>query len=520
MKHKNKIRNCIMSVCLLGMAALFAAVPVLAGDINGNESRVIAVASGTFEYNGETYRAQSSYISQLKAYLSADDVDLTAEQADTVISEIYANVAEGVEAGYLYKVSGDSEDTTGETTEDTTEEETDEDTEEETEETATTEPSEPASREQETTAETVIEQVDEKDALGTLVYDEEQNAMIYYSPSAKQGIRLPSIEYPGEVARYNRSVFMVQLVFSAILLLLLLLLLLAKCFPWQKKRRSRAHSKYYVNHKRRKQIRYIVGYVITVMLALQLGAGFLLAGVRTSLFRNAFVQDHLTSSGYYRYIYDAMMDNLSEELLALPKEAVDEILEPVTYERFLGVAKSMVQASLEGSEAVFSADLLEEKLDERIAGVDLPEPVSTYIKEAALTNMESYTRDVVGSSIYGIRLSMNDILQGNLLLYFVNLISMMVILVAMDRYRHRGVRYISRACVAGAALVILLSGGLLVWKPYTKLRMDPEYLFLFIVDYLQRGMVIVFVVGMIGMMAGIGLHFLMKLLRQRKIAET
>ncbi|MDE5965311.1 MAG: hypothetical protein K2G89_00550 [Lachnospiraceae bacterium] len=517
MKHKNKIRNCIMSVCLVGMAVLFTAVPVLAGDINGNEARVIAVASGTFEYNGETYRAQDSYISQLKAYLSSDDVDLTAEQADKVISEIYGNVAEGVESGYLYKVSGDGEDTTEETTENT-ETTTEEETEEETEE--TTEPAAATSDVQATTTETVIEQVDEQDALGTLVYDEEQNAMIYYSPSSGQGIRLPSIEYPGEVARYNRGVFTIQLVFSTVLLLLLLLLLLAKCFPGQKKKRSRAHSKYYVNHKRRKQIRYIVGYVFTVLLALQLGAGFLLVGVRTSLFRNAFVQDHLTSSGYYRYIYDTMMDNLSEELSALPEEAVDTMLEPMTYERFLGVAKSMVQASLEGSESVFSANSLEEKFTEKIAEVDLPEPVSTYIKEAAITNMESYTKDVIGSSIYGIRLSMNDILRGNLLLYFVNMISMMVILVAMDRYRHRGVRYISRACIAGAGLVILLSGGLLVWKPYTRLRMNPEYLFLFIVDYLQRGMVITFVVGIIGIMAGICLYFLMKLLRQRKIAET
>lgn len=77
-----------------------------AGGINANESRVIGVANGTFEYNGETYVAQQTYIDQLTAKLSQDGVDLTAEQAEAAISQIYANVATGVEAGYIVKVSG------------------------------------------------------------------------------------------------------------------------------------------------------------------------------------------------------------------------------------------------------------------------------------------------------------------------------------------------------------------------------------------------------------------------------
>ena len=74
--------------------------------INAEESRVIGVASGTFEYNGETYAAKQEYIDMLTSKLNQDGVDMTSEQADAAISQIYANVEKGVREGYIVKVQG------------------------------------------------------------------------------------------------------------------------------------------------------------------------------------------------------------------------------------------------------------------------------------------------------------------------------------------------------------------------------------------------------------------------------
>ena len=101
----------------LGIAAgiLFSSATVQAGEINGNEASVISAAQGTFEYEGETYVAKQSYLDQLSAKLSQDDVDLTAQQASEAIAEIYNNVATGVKEGYLEKVTGGDQSTvTGE----------------------------------------------------------------------------------------------------------------------------------------------------------------------------------------------------------------------------------------------------------------------------------------------------------------------------------------------------------------------------------------------------------------------
>lgn len=88
--------------------------------INPNEQRVIAAASGTFEYDGKIYKSKDSYLNQMAAKLDEEKVELTSEEADSAIAQMMSNVAEGVKRGYLEEVkgSGDSDKTTQEETKD------------------------------------------------------------------------------------------------------------------------------------------------------------------------------------------------------------------------------------------------------------------------------------------------------------------------------------------------------------------------------------------------------------------
>lgn len=85
---------------------LFGADIAQAGEINANEARLVSAASGTFTYEGKTYRASSQYVSQLRSYLCKDDVDFTAADVESLISDMYANVGAGVQEGYLEEVGG------------------------------------------------------------------------------------------------------------------------------------------------------------------------------------------------------------------------------------------------------------------------------------------------------------------------------------------------------------------------------------------------------------------------------
>ncbi len=94
---------------LTGMVFLMsigAGLTSYAGNINGNEQSIVSVIHGQFEKDGVIYSVKQDYINSAVSYLSRDDVDLTADQAQAVISEIYANVQTGVESGYLVAVGG------------------------------------------------------------------------------------------------------------------------------------------------------------------------------------------------------------------------------------------------------------------------------------------------------------------------------------------------------------------------------------------------------------------------------
>lgn len=86
-------------------------VVVFAGSINGNEARVISAASGTFTYEGKQYVSSQGSLNSLQAYLSRDDIDLTAEQADEAISIMLDNVQAGVEEGYIVPIGGNKDTT-------------------------------------------------------------------------------------------------------------------------------------------------------------------------------------------------------------------------------------------------------------------------------------------------------------------------------------------------------------------------------------------------------------------------
>ena len=86
------------------LMVMFFCTPAYAGSINGNEQSIVSVINGQFEQDGVIYKVRQEYINSAMSYLQQDDVDLTAEQAQSVISEIYSNVQTGVDSGYLERI--------------------------------------------------------------------------------------------------------------------------------------------------------------------------------------------------------------------------------------------------------------------------------------------------------------------------------------------------------------------------------------------------------------------------------
>lgn len=89
----------------LAGAILFPAT-VLAGDINGAEQGVIDAISNAQEYNGAYYKVTDAYIAKVTEYLNRDDIDMTQTEADNYIAQFHANIALGINAGYMERTGG------------------------------------------------------------------------------------------------------------------------------------------------------------------------------------------------------------------------------------------------------------------------------------------------------------------------------------------------------------------------------------------------------------------------------
>jgi len=106
----------IRRILVLGLLfiSIYSVNTAYAGTLNTYEQDVLSESQGTFDYNGVAYQLDSSYVNQLRDYLAADDVDLTAEQRDQVLSVINDYIETGVTQGYLIPVSGQlSQENTG-----------------------------------------------------------------------------------------------------------------------------------------------------------------------------------------------------------------------------------------------------------------------------------------------------------------------------------------------------------------------------------------------------------------------
>ena len=99
-------RKLVCTSILMFLLLFCQCVVVFAGSINGDEARVVNAASGTFTYEGKKYVSSQDSLNALQAYLSRDDIDLTAEQADEAISIMRNNVQAGVEEGYIILAGG------------------------------------------------------------------------------------------------------------------------------------------------------------------------------------------------------------------------------------------------------------------------------------------------------------------------------------------------------------------------------------------------------------------------------
>lgn len=469
---ENKKRRQIKFImCFLIMVCVGVVSPkriAFAGDINGNEARVISAASGTFSYNGKEYKAGSSYLNSLASYLSSDDVDLTAEQADEAISMMYASIADGVTQGYLYDINADTteESTTEEKTEEWADAEADDDEEKDKKkETASDNPTDDAKQHAQNELDVweamsspsenknKLEQRPEKaDASAAVQLEEEQ---IVVTTKDNKAITISKTE-PIVSEKVILVLSVVVWVITAIAIVCGVILFAKECMSFKKNKGRKARP----GHSKRRKIRRYTRGVLTVTTASAVFGLSLLLGLYVSLFNNDVIMQNMQSSGYFRYAYsqyiaeqaDVIIDDVKKSVTSdgLTKETTEEASEIQTYDEYLFTIKQNSLKVLEGNMDIIIPD----------------------------SNVAPY--------IYNLKLSFMEILgKAGIPLVFSAAFGVFL-MVFMDQRRERGVKHTAVALLFASGVMAILTLIMLVYKPYTLLYIEPDYLYLFLMECIKR----------------------------------
>ena len=517
-------------------------VPCMAGGMNGEEARVYAAASGSFTYSGETYYANSEYLAQLNAYLCRDDVDLTAEQADSAIRSMRrkTNIKKAIDSGYISKASsgggaepstegqggtenGSTPSTEGNAPKDTernTESGKEPDTERDTQTGGTkgggkNEKEKPGKNENVNQNDTQTAEGGVKNPGNTTVFDsagqadeaylneekkqeredilatrpkkdEAENGEITYDTVNNQiifsGSKNQKIVFRYIKGTHTRSMFtVVELILLTITVISIGTLFVFRCFSFQKKK----HKLSYSNHKRRRVLRKIFGAVLVAVLAANIFVTAVGAGVQLGLFQSSRITDMLSSSGYYHESFDDLQDEIRGimEESGCPKDACDSV---VTYDRYLFATRNHVQLTLKGQKPSAEYTDISAEVRDALDGVlYLTDESKDEIGEAVLTIYRQSVKNIIGETLYGIKRIFWNVFRINLAIAAAEIVLCILALLFMDHYKHRAMKKIAAALLGASLLICGVAAVILIGKPYTSLYIEPDYLYLFAVEYIR-----------------------------------
>lgn len=508
---KSKQIKCCMTLVLL-LLAISHTLTVYAGSVNGNEQQVIGTARGRFEKDGVVYQVKQEYIDSLVSYLSQDDVDLTAEDCQAAIAEIYANVSTGVESGYLTPVgkteapsvsaspsNGNAwKDGAGKTA---TKTETDMKTE--------TSPAE------ENIGDSEAPQSG-KDSLAIV-----SRASKAVKPLAIIGLESFSKIGSGEQVDMGRdtAAFMEKVKLPAgeiicLLAALALILAVTAGFSSYKKLFKKHHG----NTAARNGVRIILTSVIAVLA--------LLVQVLLTLWMGAFhktpVLNNIAKTDYYQTVYDTLKrdTSLSFGVLGIPNEVMNHSL---TYERIVLTAKQQAENDLVQGDYKANTSLLTNQLREDIEA-SLTEQ-SVQLTPEAQSGLRALIQRLDNKYVsllqwpfgpWWLQLSRQfyRILIFALPCAVLLSVCSHIHLAALYHFKHRAVRLCGVGQLAASVIMLTACAAIKLsgWEPASWVK--PGYMRAFFDSYLEGILWIGIMIGGIGILLAIGYFLLAKTMKE------
>lgn len=504
------------------LMVMFFCTPTYAGSINGNEQSIVSVINGQFEQNGVIYKVRQEYINSAMSYLQQDDVDLTAEQAQSVISEIYSNVQTGVESGYLEPTGqtaptetkpqsaapaqepnsgGAGKDKAGDKNADG--QEADGSAE------AGNNPGENTGN-----GELSGEQADEGQYGGDRAgnpngtgSDQPQEG----TPPTPEVISILELvdKAPPQSYEYlskDTDALMARIhipyqVFWYILITLAAVIAIIAAISFLKKLFVHHH-----NRKLRKYFRFILAAEIGVLSAVC----FTAVSVWIGAFQDSAVLNKLADTGYYRTIFEELRrdTSISFALLDIPDNVMDGA---ITYERVVLAARQQVESDLSQGAYQANTSVLTDKLEADIRSYLVGESVTmTDQAETGLHELMNRLDQKYSSllkwpfTVWWIKMKTEFFVfaKAALPLSLLFAIISQALIIGLNHYKHRGVILGGKGLIGGGLITTAAFGAGMVMISQKLPEMTPDYMELFFKIYSNGLCKTGMITGMTGVLLG------------------
>lgn len=272
-------------------------------------------------------------------------------------------------------------------------------------------------------------------------------------------------------------------------------------------------------HHKKNILRNCVSIALSFVLCIIFTGFFCVVGLQTGAFSKDMTLEKINESDYYNKAYNELTNNIDTILegKGYPKGIADIV---ITDKRVYINGKQYIQNSLDGKNTKISVTKIHQELTDLLnayyitKGIVVDDNIKNHITGTVNSIETEYIRMIRFQFVDYIRSykkAYYSVLQWGLPIAFVLTVILVVILLRLHKYVHRGIRYIALSILSAAGITALLPLLMLFQGAY-KMSIKPVYYANFLTEYLKWSLTCFVYVGFVGAMISIGLfvwiHFL------------
>lgn len=227
------------------------------------------------------------------------------------------------------------------------------------------------------------------------------------------------------------------------------ILIITKCMVFKKRGSRKARP----GHSKRRKIRHYTRAVLTVTTAICLIGVLLLSGIRIGLFDQNAIMQNMQSSGYFRYAYSEYLSDMADDLYSNYKDGktdAAELKDVKSYEDYLFTIKQNSVKVLEGNTDILIPD----------------------------SNVTPY--------IYNLKTSYNELFSVTGIIIILNIFLGVLFMIYMDERRERGIKHVAVSALLSSVCMVCFTMVMAIGKPYLNMYIEPDYLYLFLMECIKR----------------------------------